>query len=136
MQNPLAVHILTRIIAGDLPITGTGGDDRNLMAEIDKAFQNGGRALHGLPCLFHIRNIFEPDLPLAVIAHAARLQNRRGADRLGGGFGFSGTCDIGIGGHFETKPSEKFFLGQAILRDCQGSAAGMNGADLFENIER
>ena len=54
VQNPLAMDILTRIIAGHLPIAGTGRDHRYLMAEIDKAFQHGGRALHGLPCFCHV----------------------------------------------------------------------------------
>ena len=82
MQYPLPVDILAGIISSDRTIKAARGDDRHFPAESDKPFQHGLRSRHcgeGMVCFLQVA---DTGLPLAVVAEAARLQDRRSPERL------------------------------------------------------
>ena len=81
-QNMIAVFILGDVETFDGAVVPTRGDDGHLPLERHEGFEDAGLAADLAPRRRRIGAVFDGGVALAVVAEAARFQDRRLADPL------------------------------------------------------
>ncbi len=116
-------------------VAAARGDHRDLAFEIDEAFEDGGRAGHRLPCGRGIGKGHDPGLAFAVVAEAAGLEDRRGADFGQRVVQCGGVLDQGVGRGREAGGPEEVFFREPVLGGLERAAAGAHGGDVRDRVD-
>ena len=101
-------------------------DHRDLALERHEGFEDAGLAADVAPGRRRIGAVLDRGLALAVIAEAARLQNRRPADALDRRRERRGRADIGKRGGADAEPGDEVFFHEPILRGRQDLRIGQH----------
>ncbi|MNX89706.1 hypothetical protein D3C86_1217280 [compost metagenome] len=133
------MDILGGIITGDSTVLETGGDDRNLPLEGDKALENERHAAERCKGTREVFAAPEETLALAVITHATGLQYALAAESGQSSFQLFLTVHCTkIGGRDATAVEEAFFR-QPVLRGAERLRRWIDGngeAELFGGRDR
>ena len=125
-EDAVLMHVLHRVVEGERAVLTAHDDHRDFAFEQHQAFEQrrhvadrlerGGRRILGA----------DRRLALAVIAEAARLEQRRRLDARQGRAQILQPVDAGIRGDGDAEPADEILLGQAILRDGERLGLGEN----------
>ena len=96
------------------------------MGERDPRLEHGGLAADRRPGGIGIGRCHDPRLALAIIAHAAGLEDRRAAQRRQCHVEIATAGNGAIGGGATTKAFNKALFGQPVLRNFQAGGAGVD----------
>ncbi len=86
IEDAVLVRVRRHVIEARLAIDAAHDEHRDLVLEIDEAFENGRRFSEAFESRFQLRAFRDARLALAVVAHAARFQDAllaHGRDGLG-----------------------------------------------------
>ena len=134
-QNAIRMQVFARVIGRNLSTQSTRSNDADFALEINKAFQNSRGTVQRIESCRKIRIRPDPHLALAVIAKAARFQNRLRADFAQSSVQVIQRIDLGIRRSCKAQIVQKFLLDQTVLTGCQSLPPGSDRTDGFQDIQ-
>ena len=116
-QDAIRMPVLRQRIAAELAVARTHGDNREFPLEWYECFEDQRRLAECGPRGVDVGRRLDPELPLAVIAEAARLEHGGITDVGQRALEFSLAVDGREGRRVETDLAKQGFLGEAVLRE-------------------
>ena len=122
----IAVLVLGDVETFDRAVMRARRDHRDFALERHEGFEDAGLAADVAPGRRRIGAVLDRGLALAVIAEAARLQDRRPADALDRGRERLGRADIGKRGGADAEPVDELLFHEPVLRRRQHLRIGQH----------